>query len=181
MRTIVSLALVVVVVALATACGGGSSGNPVTPTPQPTVVNVAGLWTGSSTLTNVTGGECTGATYVGLVGTISPGTMQVTQTGNAVTAVYTSTSTGIYTDYSGTAGSSSVSLNWTYSSAGILTGFHCMNGQVRDLKLVTDTITANVSGNSVSGTAAETWDVYVTGTQTSVGVLLLNTTFTMTR
>jgi len=50
-----------------------------------------------------------------------------------------------------------------------------------DLKLNGNTFAADVSGNYASGTAAETWNVYVAGTQTSVGVLILNASFTMTR
>jgi len=93
------------------------------------IVNAAGLWTGSSRTTSAAGGECVGPTLAASVGATTPITVQVSQNGSVVTAVVTGTTTGVYTNYSGTAGSSSISLNWTYSSAGIISGFRCSNGQ----------------------------------------------------
>ena len=43
-----------------------------------------------------------------------PVTFQFTQVGSAVTAVVTSTVTGVFTNYSGTAGATSIALNGTY-------------------------------------------------------------------
>ena len=185
MRTLGAVALVVVAAMVGATCGGGGDSSPTTPTPTtppaPTYVNAAGLWTGNERLTSAAGGECVGPTFTASVGTTTPATMQVTQNGSAVTAVVTGTTTGVYANYSGTAGSSSISLNWTYSSAGIISGFPCSNGQLRDLRLNGNTLAADVGGNSASGTVGETWNVYVAGTQTSVGVLILNASFTMTR
>ena len=87
------------------------------------IVNAAGLWTGSSRTTSAAGGECVGPTLAASVGATTPITVQVSQNGSVVTAVVTGTTTGVYTNYSGTAGSSSISLSWTYSSAGLSLGF----------------------------------------------------------
>ena len=185
MRTLGAVALVVAVAMVGATCGGGGDSSPTTPTPTtppaPTYVNAAGLWTGTDRLTSVIGGECVGSIYTAAIGTTTPITMQVTQNGSAVTAVVTGTTTGVYTNYSGTAGSSSIALSWTFSSAGIITGVRCSNGQLRDLKVNDSTINANISGNSASGTSAATSNVYVSGTQTSVGVLVLTASYSMTR
>jgi hypothetical protein len=178
---------VLLVAAVTVACGGGdpSPSTPVAPTPTPppapTYVNAAGLWTGTSRLTSATGGECVSSIFTTSIGTTTPITMQVTQNGSAVTAVVTGTTTGVYTNYSGTAGSSSISVAWTSCSAGILNGVRCSNGQLRDLKLNDNTLNANINGNSASGTSGETWNVYVSGTQTSVGILNVTTSYSMTR
>jgi hypothetical protein len=178
------IAVVVVSALFLVSCGGGSqssstSTTPTTPTPTP--VNVAGLWTGTTQLTSATGGDCVGTLYAGQVGTTSTYAVQVTQSGSSITARATSTTTGQYTDYTGTAGSSSVSLNWTYATAGVMTGFRCSNGQLRDLRLQTSTITADIYGNSGTGTAAESWNVYINGTQTGAGSMILSSTFKMAR
>lgn len=163
-------------------CGDDKSSSPSSPsTTPPPPVNVQGLWTGGSTTTGANGGECLAQTFASLVGSTSNYTVQITQSGSSLTAVVTDTKTGIYTNYSGTAGGSSISLAWTYSSAGSISGIRCPNGQLRDMKLNTSTITADIVGNRGTGTAGETWNIYVAGTQTSVGVFNGTSSFTMTR
>lgn len=161
-------------------CGGDNSPSSPSAAPPPPV-NVQGLWTGISTLTSASGGECLAQVLAAQVGTTSPLTVQITQSGSSLTAVVTDSQTGHYTNYSGTAGSSSISLAWTYASAAILQNVRCPNGQLRDMRLNTDTITANVDGNRGTGTSGETWNIYVAGTQTSVGVFNGTASFTMTR
>jgi hypothetical protein len=183
MRTLGTVALVVAVAVLGSTCGGGESSTPAapTPTPTPTITNVAGVWTGTARLTSVSGGECVGATLAASIGSPSSFTFQVTQSGSTLTAVWTSTTTGIFVNYSGTAGAGTMALNATASSAGWVYGFLCSNGQRRDAQLTSETFTANVNGNSASGTIGESINVYLPGTTTGVGILTGSSSFSMTR
>ena len=131
---------------------------------DPSVVNAAGLWTGTSRLDTVSGGDRVGATMAALIGTTANITVQITQNGSVLMAMSTATATGDTAHYSGTAGSSSISLDWTSMSAGIVTGFRCSNGERRDMEVRTDAITATISGNTQTGTEASSWNIKVTGT-----------------
>jgi len=116
-----------------------------------------------------------------LIGTTTNITVQITQSGSALTAMSTATATGDTAHYSGTAGTSSISLDWTQMSAGIVTGFRCSNGERRDMEVRTDAITATISGNTQTGTQASSWNIKVTGTGQAVGILFLNSSFTLRR
>jgi hypothetical protein len=163
----------------------GCGGSPSTPTPPPpTYVNAAGLWTGSLNLTSVTGGECAGTAYQSFLGTPRASlalTLQVTQDVSALTAVATATATGVATNYTGTAGTTSFTLNIASAGTGTISGFTCLDGQSRDLKLTAATIVANVNGNAATGTFTDTYNVFVAGTQTNVGTMVLGGTATLAR
>ena len=60
------------------ACGDGSS-SPTAPTPAPQIVQVAGLWGFTATLTGSTGGGCLSEFFQSQIGIPHTGTMQVTQ------------------------------------------------------------------------------------------------------
>jgi hypothetical protein len=57
----------------------------------------------------------------------------------------------------------------------------CLNGTVRDIRLVSDNISATVSANSANGTGADGYNVFVSRTGGGVGVLVDNYSFTATR
>lgn len=155
------------------AVGCGSS----TPT-APSTVQVGGVWLGTTQITSASGGECVGPSLgIGSATTVS---LQVSQSGSALTAVATSTTNGNSTNYTGTAGASSIALNATFSTAALST-FRCSNGAIRDLQQTAGTVTATITGNTGSGTQAQSYNVFVAGTSTSVGVLTLTGSFTMTR
>lgn len=161
--------------------GVAGCGNSVS-TPTQTYVNAAGLWTGSQTLTSVTDGECVGDAYRALYLNQSIAyTLQVAQNAGALTAVATLTSNGAATNYTGTAATTSFTLNVTPSAAVTISGFGCAGGVLRDLKLTAGTIAANVSGNSATGTFTFTYNILTAGTQTSVGTMLLGGTTSLTR
>lgn len=154
--------------------GCGSS----TPT-APSTVQVAGVWLGTTQITSASGGECVGPSLgIGSATTVS---LQVSQSGSALTAVATSTTNGNSTNYTGTAGANSIALNATFSTAAFTFGFRCSNGAIRDLQQTAGTVTATITGNTGSGTQAQSYNVFVAGTSTSVGVLTLTGSFTMTR
>ena len=169
------------------ACGGGSS-SPTAPTPAPTpppapqIVQVAGLWGYTATLTGSTGGGCLSEFFQSQIGATDTGTVQVTQQGSSLEALVTSDSTGTSTRYAGTAGSSSVALTAVAGDVGGFTGIECPSGGgLVDLITVSDAINGTVSGSTITGTQAETSNVTVTGTGAAAGILTLNSSFVATR
>lgn len=107
--------------------------------------------------------------------------MQVSQTGSSLTATFTSNTDGSSNAYQGTAGASSIALNETSCSACNIVGATCSTGARRDFRLQTGGISATVSGNSATGTGAETYNIFVAGTNTTVGVLVINSSFRATK
>jgi hypothetical protein len=171
MRDTIGLALV-----LATfGCGGDSATGPT-----PTTAQVGGVWTFSSTLTSVSGGECFASTFQSLVGTRGTGTAQIQQSGPSVTATVTDDSAGSSCSYTGTAGSNSVALNVNSCTASDLIGATCPNGALRNIRLQTGGINATVNGGSMIGTSAETYNV-TTSSGVGLGTLTFNYSFIGTR
>jgi len=171
---------------LASACGGSSS-----PT-APSIAQVGGAWTGLVTQTSVSGGECVGVLFQSSNGASDRFTASITQDGSSLTASASSQTAGHSCVYTGTAGSSSVSLNATFCQPSSVR-LQCANGALRDIYLVggmgetgspgvSRRITGTVSGNTLSGTIGETWNVFVSGASTnSLGVLVVNNSFTLSR
>ena len=167
-----------VLLLIATLVGSVSCGkNSPTGPSAPSFVQIAGLWSYSARLATVAGGECVGPLLQATIGAVEAGTMSVTQSGGTLSARATNSSSGLTCDYNGTAGASSVTLNWTRCDVGIITGATCPNGARRDLEMISRSITATVTGNSASGTSSETWNVFIAGTRTGVGVLTLSGPF----
>lgn len=171
--------LIVVLVCLLPACS--DSPTSPSPPPAPTVVQVGGVWSYSATLNSVSGGECVGELQQSAVGGVERGSLQITQTGSALTATSTSDVSGATCNFTGTAGAGSLALNGSFCSLGSLTGIRCSNGSVRDMRIQTLGINATVSGSSANGTRAETWNVFTGGTTNGVGTLTMNGSFTATR
>jgi hypothetical protein len=164
---------------LASSCG--SSGSSTSPTP--TIAQVGGVWKGTERVTAVTTSECIGQTLsaAGIVGTSGTGTFQVTQSGATLNAVATSDSDGGTTNYTGTAGANSMALNFTSCNLCNVTNARCSSGALRDLIVQADSINATVTGNSMSGTEATTYNVVVAGTSIGAGLLVVNATFAATK
>jgi len=171
-RLIVALALVV--------CSISCGSSPTGPTGND-VVDVAGVWNFSATLSSVTGGECIGTTIQPSVGNVVRGTISITQTGATLTATTRASTDGSSCTYTGTAGQNSFALGWQTCDAGRQIGATCTNGARRDFNMVTNSINATKSGNTLAGTQAESFNVLVAGTNTNVGVLVLNANFTASR
>jgi hypothetical protein len=186
MHTLRIAALVVAVAALGAACGDGGSGNPAAPTPTatptpPTVIaQAAGVWTGVDQRTSVAGGECVGVALASMVGGDTVFTLEVAQSGSALTAVSTAPVSGLPTNYSGTAGLSTISLGATSPDTWVY-GFSCSAGQQRDVEFVTDTINMTVSDNTGTGTTARTFNVFVAGTRSGVGTMTIASSFSVAR
>jgi hypothetical protein len=63
----------------------------------------------------------------------------------------------------------------------VLTGIRCQNGTLRDMRTLTNSLNASISGRSASGTQTETWNVFHAGTETGVGALTVASAVTATR
>lgn len=159
---------------LISACGGAG---PTAATPLP--VQVAGAWSSSQTVTSLTGGDCVGADKQAGIGSVVRETLQLTQNGEVLTGTSTSDTNSLTCTYTGTAGPTSITLNLV--SCGLGGGlFECRNGQVRDLRLQGQVITATVIGGGMTGTVVETWRVS-SSTGASLSPMVLSGPFTASK
>lgn len=161
-------------VVAATACGHA---NPARPTLQ--FVDASGTWTYTSTVMTVNGGECVAASS--LLGATDSGTMSIMQAGATLSAASRSSVDGSSCTYTGTAGTSSITLEWTSCEAGNLLRYQCANGALRDGLMKSNSINATISGKTANGTQAQSFTVVVSGTTTGVGVLALAAKFSASR
>ena len=149
-------------------------------------------WVGSRTLTSVTGGECLGPVLAASIGSASRYDLAVTQNGGSLTVVATDRQTGFSMTYTGTADGTSMSLTpakmfYTPGTFPPLENFACGGAQVRDVGLNTSTISASVSGNTLTGTVVDEYYVYLawmvgdTRHYTYITDMVLTSRFVLTR
>lgn len=160
------------------AAGCTTPGTPTPAGPSPFVAQLGGVWGGTMTLATVTGGECIGATLV--VGAADPVSMSVLQNDTDLTARVTSAGTGLACNYAGRASLNSLVLDASSCDAEVLVA-NCVDGSARDLKLAGSSITATMSGGILSGTLANTYNVFVAGEDRGVGRLVTTHQYTATR
>jgi hypothetical protein len=141
---------------------------------------VSGAWSGTTTLSSVSDGECVGALLQPTVGSSAGVTLTIQQSGASLTGTLVSQSTQLTCSYSGTISGSTVTLVLTSCQANAILGLHCGAGG-RDIVLVSSGITATVAGNALTGTQADSWNVLVAGTSTNVGTLKSNEVLSLTR
>ena len=180
MRAVSIASLVVAVAVSGAACSGGGSSNPAAPAPTPAITRAEGVWTGVNQSMSIAGGECVGAALALMADGETAFTLEVAQSGSALTAVSTAPVSGLPTHYSGTAGAGTISLT-AASSLDWVRGFPCLNGLQRDVESVSDTITMTVSDNTGTVTAAQTYNVFVAGTTTGVGTMTITSSFPVGR
>jgi len=170
-----------IIVAMALGCVVGCGGGAESPTGPSAIAQVAGVWGLTTTVTSVSGGECFAGLFQQLVGTRATGTIQIQQSGAGLTATTTDDESGSSCTYSGTAGSNSIAVNTTSCTASDVIGVSCPNGSgLRNIRLQTGGVNATMSGNTLTGTAAETYNVTTAG-GTGVGTLTVNYAFSANR
>jgi hypothetical protein len=161
----------------AVACGSASS-----MVPTPAVPQISGDWLGEETVATLNGGECLAAALekdvVGLPGQFT-GSFQ--QTGSSVIATLDIDHTGAVCNYSGTIDGSSLSLDATGCTSTHGGSVTCPSGAARDLLLLTEHLTAVIADGRITGSFAETDNVLVPGSTTSVGTLGANGSFVLLR
>jgi len=191
--------LLIATLVVMSGCGGGPTApsaisppvNPNAPS-APSPANHA-VWTGSKTLTSVTGGECVGPIFAASIGSVGPYDLSWTQNGSSVTAVATDRKTGLTIGYTGTMEGTSMSLGespgFSWSPGDFpYEDFACGDGQVRDVWLGHSTLTVTVSENTATGTVIESFDIMVAEMVGNtrhyiahVGELVLTSHFVLTR
>jgi len=156
-------------------CGGGSPAAPSGP------AQVAGVWTGTLTVTSITGGECVGVVLQSAVGRSTKLTASVQQSGSSLTATVTDDGTGTSCSYSGSVGTTTISLNLQSCPVDAVLGLRCGNGALRDIQVVAGALTGTVSGSRITGTETSTWNTFVTRTAIGTGPMVFNGQFVLNR
>ena len=146
---------------------------------EPSVVEVAGNWSGTVTQVSATGDQECLAVLQRSNGAVDRYTLTVTQNGIEVNASATSQSTGMTCQYRGTAHAHSVDPA-TRVCFPIGVPATC-NALPRDVDLVAHTLAGTVNGNSIQGTTEQTWTVFPRAASNVIGVITVNNTFTFTR
>jgi hypothetical protein len=157
--TLLSAAAVLTVIAVG--CGGSSGGGGGSPTEPPTVAQVAGNWTGTTTLQSATGCGCVSDAFSIFVGLPFAETAQISQNGSAIQGQIGQGADAC--DFTGTVGTQSLSATVSGCPDGTfpeIQDFECLNGNIRDLVLTGETIEATVSGDQINGTTVETVDCF---------------------
>lgn len=179
-------AVYLVFVSVLVGCGGENS---VTMPSTPAVAQVGGLWTGTVTQTSATGTECA-ALFQSSNGASDRYTVQITQNGSKLTATSrvfdaalkpeASQTSGVSCSYTGTADGSTIALTGTSCTS---SGYQVIcNGLARDAVRVAFSVTATVSGNTMSGTTGASYNIFPRGTTAnSLGIIVLNDSFTLVR
>jgi hypothetical protein len=168
MKRITVLALAI----LMSACGSDA------PT-APSVVQVAGTWTGTLTQVSATGDQECLARFQQTNGASDRYTMSITQSGIEVDGTATSQATGLTCDYKGIAHTTTVELA-TKVCRPIGVPATC-NLLPRDVVVVGHILTGTVSGNTIQGTTQQSWTVFPRGASNVIGAITVNNTFTFTR
>ena len=144
--------LLVLSAAVATACSGG--GSPSSPTPS--TLNISGVWDVVTTLTSGTGnGPCLGLFFIGQQST---SVANIQHNGTNVTATV-SDANGFQYAYTGTLNGSQFFVSLTASNLAF-TRTPCTNGLGYDLRLATHTLTGTATSSVITGTGAQTTNVY---------------------
>jgi hypothetical protein len=189
MRCGLALGVAVLAAVAATGCGENLTAGPTSPTvptTSPFAVAFAGLYSGTTTLASVSGGECVGADYSAQIASSAPdvGTVTITQERSDVRAIVRSASTGLTCRYEGNASLATFALTATScDTETILVG--CSTGQARVLELVGSTMTANTIGTTTEGVVATYYNVFSDSTETGqrkpVSGMILQHTFSARR
>ena len=167
--------LILFVLALAGVSCGSSPASP------PSAVSVAGTWAGTQVLTSVSGGDCFAPTYAFYVGVPFPVfPFVIAQTSDNLAMNFTLVFSSNTCPFAGVATATGFTL--AASNCATFSPSLCEGSRLpRDVSFVSATFSGTVSGNTASATQIETWNVYVSGTQTSVGPLTLTTRRNLTR
>jgi hypothetical protein len=125
----------------------------------------SGSWAGTAVLTSVNAvsdGECVQPTLQAQVGTAA-GTdrinLTIAQESQSLAAHLSSASTGLSCSYQGTAAQNTLALDTASCDAPELI-VRCTNGAVRELELLGSSLHGTVTGGQVSGTVANSYNVF---------------------
>ena len=152
-------------------CGGAPS--------APSVVQVAGHWTGTAKISSVIGGDCMYPSYAALIGYEIPFQLDLQQSGSVL-----SSSDGSGCSASGSIDGNRFTLNGdarTCSADSGLSFVICANGTAIDIHPMSHVTTGVVSGNSMTGEWTQIDAIYAFGKPTLLDNLTVTVTFSATR
>jgi hypothetical protein len=161
----------VALLCLVASAGCEKASAPTSPTPTPTTspftVSVAGLYSGTTTLSSVSGGECVGEIYNAQLAAGVPdvGTVTITQDRSDVKATTRSMTNGLTCRYEGNASLNNFALTETSCTGDESILYQCSNGAARVLELVGSTMTGTVSGTTTRGVIAFYYNVFSDSTE----------------
>jgi hypothetical protein len=158
---------------LGVSCGSGPN--------APSVAQVDGRWTGTSTLTSITGEECVAEQINNLVGVTVPFSLVFSQIASNVTETSFATTPECF--FTGTVGTSTIALRATSASChDLLRGFPCRgNAGSRDIGLIERTLSGTIAANKMSLTLIQRENVFIAGTPMLVGVVTTTNDITLSR
>jgi len=133
------------------------------------------------TVTSITGGECVGVVLQSAVGRSTKLTASVQQSGSSLTATVTDDGTGTSCSYSGSAGTTTISLNLQSCPVDAGLGLRCSSGDLRDIQVVAGALTGTVSGRRITGTETSTWNTFVSRTAIATDPMVFNGQFVLNR
>ncbi len=148
----------------AAACGGSSSSPSGTGTAQ-----VGFLWSASVTQTTASGGQECLLSFQSANGQADSWTIQINQNNTDLTASAASVNSGQSCSYTGTVGTSPITLNMTTCTPAGFT-ISC-SGTLRDVYILSRTLNGNVNATNatlIQGTTAESWNVFANGDTTTI-------------
>ena len=126
------------------------------PDPTPSTLNISGVWDVVTTLSSGTGnGPCFGLFFIGQQST---SVANIQHNGTNVTATVSDAS-GFQYSYTGTLNGSQFFVSLTASNLAF-TRTQCTNGLGYDLRLATHTLTGTATSSVITGTGAQTTNVF---------------------
>ena len=188
--------LIVVGALVTITCGGGGGGGGGAGPTAPSEVSIAGEWTGQQRVTSFSGGGCYGAMLAEHLAehpTVFDWayTETITQTGSVISARRTQR---YWLDHPGTVCEEDC---WSCESSGSISGStytltddscvgdemeapSCSSEDMGIQRMVAGSQTGTVSGNTISGTGEETWNVFKANGDPA-GVLTVRFSYTQRR
>jgi hypothetical protein len=174
---VVALVLATVV----TGCGGSAGPMPAgAPAPSGNA-SVSGLWNGTNTLTSVSGLGCVTRPA------IMPYGLTLRQNGDSLIALVQPTGSDVpnANSYRGTIATTSLTLNGPDKDEPESVRYGnwrtCASGDTPDVVFFSGTISARLTGDTVTGTVVETYKFYLAGTNNVIGTAIVNAQFTATK
>lgn len=148
---------------------------------HPSVLDVSGAWLGEVTLNDFDDGECLAQTFHDIAGLPSQFQANLTQTGGRVTAAMDIDHIGALCTFEGTLNADQLTLTASSCTGTKTLAVPCANGELRGLIPGTENLRATVSVNRIDGSAVESDNVVLSGTDSSVGHFIGRSSFVLIR
>jgi hypothetical protein len=171
---LVPRALLLLIVITSVACGDTSTA-PTPSGPSPFIAQMGGSWSGSMTLDSAITGMCVPEAFKSQ--TVA---MAVAQSETDLTARVTAAASGLACNYTGKANMNTFVMDASACEAPLIV-VQCTDGVTRDLRLVGSTISATLNGGIITGSAANTYNIFETGSDKGFGELVTRYSYTARR